>query len=285
MITAIGLETDPTMRHFRESAAGKGVEIRFVDLQRQIAEPLEIPPAGPSAAVLDFHPTESFYCRLIDLAPVNPAQSVAWRSLLCGMMGWLELFPGRVVNRPGHAVDNACKPLHEALLARMGFSIPPSVSSSRRDILLDFLAGSPAVAKPLSGQRADCRIVSGEDFEDYDDRSSPVHLQRLVRGDDVRAHVIGGTVVALRIHSDQADYRTDGDAASEPCILPEGLCEALCRATRGMGLEFAGWDLRIDQETYWVFEANPMPGYHYYDRKLKGRITEELVHYLKRKGN
>src|SRR5262249_51732839 len=151
---------------------------------------------------------------------------------------------------------------------------------SDREQLLDFVAAGPAIAKALSGSRGDCRVVTGADFESFDERSGPVHVQRLVEGDDVRAHVIGEEVVAVRIHSRADAYRLDTEAESEPWELPPDLAACLRAATRAFGLSFAGWDLRLDGDRYWVFEANPMPGYDFYDQDLDGRITDALICHL-----
>jgi glutathione synthase/RimK-type ligase-like ATP-grasp enzyme len=177
-------------------------------------------------------------------------------------------------------IDNACKPLHEVCLTHNDFRVPPSFTGSRRSDLIAFTAEGKTIAKALSGQRADCRVVTVEDFATYDDRSGPVHLQRFVEGDDVRAHVVGGDIVAVRITSNHSDYRNDAAAIFTPCTLPDQLAVQLCKATRSFGLAFAGWDLRMYDDTWWLLEANPMPGYSYYDKQVGGRITRMLIAYL-----
>jgi hypothetical protein len=287
MIVALGLGVDPTMRYFVDAAAEQGAAVRLIDLAALVEGrwELRLPPDGEAwvddgqgATPLDPH--DAYYCRLIDLSAADPTRRADWSALLSGLESWLELAPGTVVNRPGHMHDNGSKPLHEARLARLGLSVAPSVTASARAHLLAFLDGGPAVAKAICGMRADCRVVTAADFDDYDERSGPVHLQRVVDGDDLRAHVIGDEVVCTRVRSDEADYRLDPDAAFAPCELPAELRERLCAATRACGLAFAGWDLREDGERHWVFEANPMPGYHYYDRELGGTITTALLAHL-----
>jgi glutathione synthase/RimK-type ligase-like ATP-grasp enzyme len=197
----------------------------------------------------------------------------------------MELCPGTVVNRPGHVNDNACKPLHEARLASLGFSVPPSFTGSSRSDLRAFASKGKVVAKALCGQRADCRVLTVGDFDDYDERSGPVHLQRFVAGDDVRAHVIGNEVVAVRIRSLGSDYRIDDRAVFEPFTVESDVADRLRIATRTFGLSFAGWDLRIGANEWWVLEANPMPGYSYYDTKLGGQITRTLISFFEKPRN
>lgn len=287
MITAVGLGTDPTIAYFCDTAARLGAEVQLIDLADVVegAWQLNLPADGGSRVSLGplthhLDPAGAYYCRLIDLGGVSPTQGVEWRTVVTAFGSWLELCPGTVVNRPGHANDNACKPLHEARIASLGFDVPPSFTGSRREELIAFAAEGRTVAKALSGQRADCRPVTAADFDEYDERSGPVHLQRFVEGDDVRAHVIGDEVISVRINSAGTDYRLDRNADFEPFCLPEHVADLVRRGTRDFGLAFAGWDLRVRGERYWALEANPMPGYSYYDRKLDGRITRALIRYL-----
>jgi hypothetical protein len=291
MITAVGLGTDPTIRHFCEVGTRLGAKIRLVDLADVVDGDyqLSLPPDGTSWVSHPLHgrwhldPDDAYYCRLIDLGSVCPAQSIAWRTVITGLGAWLELAPGVVVNRPGHINDNACKPLHESLLASTGFPVPDSFTGSRRADLIEFTSAGSTIAKALSGQRVDCRHVTVDDFTDYDDRSGPVHLQRFVPGDDVRSHVVGDRVISARIRSERIDYRTDRRAAFEPYSLPDRIAELLCKASAHFQLAFVGWDLRIDGDDWWILEANPMPGYSYYDTKLEERITRLLLEYLQRR--
>jgi hypothetical protein len=291
MITVIGVRTDPTIRYFCANAVALGSSVQFIDLAELVTGSwqLTLPHSDASwvnttdclqGARLHLDPCGGYYCRLIDLGCVCPTQAVVWRTIIGAFSGWLELCAGIVVNRPGHANDNACKPFHEARLSRMGFAVPESYTGSRKSDLAAFAAAGKTIAKALSGQRADCRIVTQADFEDYEDRSGPVHLQRYVPGDDIRAHVIGNEIVSIRIVSSTPDYRIASDVRFEDCELPISLADELRSATRTFGLAFAGWDLKLDRQDYWVLEVNPMPGYNYYDAKLDKRITRALLAHL-----
>jgi hypothetical protein len=109
-----------------------------------------------------------------------------------------------------------------------------------------------------------------------------VHLQRLVVGDDVRAHVIGNRVISVRISSDHVDYRRDRATRHRPWELADELSARLVNATGAQGLVFAGWDLKLDGDgRLWCLEANPMPGYKMYDRWLGGVISDALLDNLR----
>jgi hypothetical protein len=285
MITAIGLGNDPTIGHFLDRSRAMGIDARLLDLHDLASGDWLFRLPAQDAAWTFNGRTEPLrkdvpcYVRLIDLSPSTDTrrEAFAWLGMLGGLGAWLETIPARVVNRPGHDLDNGSKPLHEATLLRLGFAVPQTITSSDRAALRHF-AGQPAVVKSVSGTRADCWQVTADDFAEFDPRSGPVHLQRHIEGIDIRAHVVGARVIAVAISSDAVDYRIAEDAKYTPLDLPESLCARMVAAARAMRLDFSGWDFKRDHDgAYWLLEVNPMPGYHAYDRHLDGRITAALV--------
>jgi glutathione synthase/RimK-type ligase-like ATP-grasp enzyme len=221
--------------------------------------------------------------RILDLSIVQSGLFHAglWRNLVNGLNSWLEHIPGIVINRPGGDAHNFSKPLHEAFLLKSGLDLPNSLTSSDGQLLFEFANKGQTVVKPLSAIRATSRLVSPKEFLQFDPSLGPVHLQRYVSGMDVRVHVVDNTVHAELIKSNSVDYRrAEGVLEFSPHQLPDSLIEKIVRATRKMRLLFAGWDFKLSEEKYWCLEANPMPGYDGYDRRLKGKITESLLKLL-----
>ncbi len=116
-------------------------------------------------------------------------------------------------------------------------------------------------------------------------RWCPVQFQALVPGTDVRVHVVGGEVHATEIVSDTLDYRyarqSGGSAELRAVELTSdtaGKCVAL---TRGLGLAFAGIDLKItpDGEAF-CFEVNPCPAFSYYEANTGQPIARAVARYL-----
>ncbi|QNA82758.1 hypothetical protein G4G27_01085 [Sphingomonas sp. So64.6b] len=286
MITAIGLGTDPTIRHFVARCEASGTEVELVDLHDLALADWMFPLPGHDAIWRDGEKERRlsaggrYYVRPIDLSSVIASQrnGMSWQSMVQALCAWLEsIGEAIVVNRPGHVQDNGSKPLHEALLARSGFLVPASLTSSDGEALSAF-ARAPSIVKTVSGARADCWSVTPDDFTAFQPESGPIHLQRRVEGADVRAHVVGDTVLALRIDSEATDYRIDGDANYAPIKLPDALVARMTRAAHDMGLIFSGWDFKIDRDgQFWLLEANPMPGYNSYDNRLDGSITAALI--------
>jgi len=229
MISAYGLINDPTMRHFLDAARTRGVATRFVDLALAVECGWEIrlPPDERSwtntpegrIPLLNGLPA---YCRLIDLGSIETQSAASWHAFTSALSGWLELDTGRVVNRPGHPQDNASKPLHEAILARMGLEVPPSFSGSGRSELIGFAEQGPTIAKALCGQRTDCRRVTVEDFAAgaRDWRKRPGRL---------------GPIGQRRLSS-RSQRAIPRDQSSQFVVSPTGRCDCSPRIhLRGMG--------------------------------------------------
>jgi hypothetical protein len=287
VIYAVGLQADRTIAHFARFARKFGHAVQILELA-SIAESgwsFSLP-AGYKSWVtslgcrIDLDPAAGYYCRLTDLSSAIEGEREArdWRGMLLGLSSWLETIPGSVVNRPGHSCDNSSKPLHEAVLRRMGFQVPASLTSSDGVRLQNFCKAAPSVVKAISGIRADCRRVEPEEFEDFSPEYGPVHLQHMVQGWDLRVHVIEGTIHAQIIESNAIDYRiADSETVYREVQLSIELADRLVSCSRALGLTFAGWDFKVTPEQeFWCLEVNPMPGYHSYDLRLDGRVTETL---------
>ncbi|MFD0772835.1 RimK family alpha-L-glutamate ligase, partial [Streptomonospora algeriensis] len=297
MIYVIGLDSDSTFMHFLRTATEQGAEIRAVNLHAVIDSGgwrLRVPDDGDSwlktsGETISMDPMGCYYTRIIDLSRVqtDARMSARWAGLITALQAWLENIPGRVVNRPGKvSLHNSTKPLHEEFLRRSGFNVPSSLTSSKRGDLVEFSRAGKTIVKTVSGIRANARIVGEAEVAEADLSFSPVHLQRFVSGADIRAHVVGEDVHSEMIESEDTDYRSgDGRREFAAHTCPADLNRKMVRATRDMGLDMAGWDFKLSPDgTYWCLEANPMPGYDGYDRRLGGRITSSLLHLLRAEG-
>jgi hypothetical protein len=291
MIFAIGLDIDDTFMRFVVRALEFGVPIEVVNLRAAIEGDwrFDLPPRQPAIlryvdSQLVLPPGDAFYCRLIDLSSYtkNDGTTRRWQALMLALQQWLGAATGIVVNRPYGGWHNCSKPLHESLLRDLGFRVPESITSCDVDALRRFAREAPAISKTICGMRADTEIASEADFANFDPASGPVHLQRFVRGADARVHVVGKEIVAQRLPTSAVDYRRGGSMDDmETFELPEVLRRLLVNATRSIGLDFAGWDFKIDDDgVYWCLEANPMPGYGPYDAYSKGAISRALLRHL-----
>jgi hypothetical protein len=290
-VAVIGNATDGTIVHFLAECASVGYEPRVVSIGDIVTTGgwhLAVPDDGCSRvwtahAEVQLADVDAFYIRLTrSHLRWTDEKEVRQSCLLDSLRLWLTASSALIINRPDIDQHNGSKSLHEAELARLGFSVPESISSSDMSKLADFLGGGRAVIKACCGMRANTTELLAERLREYSPDRGPLHLQRLILGHDVRAHVVGSQVISVRIDSGEAvDYRTDGHARYSPVTLPPQLQELLVEATHAQGMIFAGWDLKIDAEKrVWCLESNPMPGYSFYDTHVRGDISKALIRQL-----
>ena len=291
MIVAIGLDVDEPLARFVEGAVAAKVPLRLVNLRAAVEGDwrFEVPARGPAVLVQDgqsieLQPDDAYFCRLIDLSSqsTDPQKIRRWHALLSGLRAWLADIPGPVVNRGLAGAHNSSKPLHETILQELGFRVPESITGCDVDELRRFTRDGPTVSKTVCGTRAQTIEITDADLEGFIPESGPIHLQRMVTGADARVHVVGDDIVAQRLSAGTVDYRRGGVMDDlEVFGLPERIRDLVIVGTRHIGLAFAGWDFKIDNdEQYWCLEVNPMPGYSPYDLRCDGAITRALLRYL-----
>jgi hypothetical protein len=290
-VAVIGDSTDPTTVHFLAACAAAGCKPRVVSLGEIVAGGgwhLAVPDDGCSRvwtadAEVPLTDVNAFYCRLAgSRARWSAEMEIRQSGLLLSLRLWLTASRALVINRPDIDQHNGSKSLHESELARLGFSVPDSISSSDISELAEFLRGGRAVIKACCGMRANTRELLIDRLGEYSADRGPLHLQRLIPGYDIRAHVVGAEIFAVRIDGGPAvDYRTDRQAQYGAVTLPRELQAVLVEATRIQGMAFSGWDLKVDaDERVWCLESNPMPGYSFYDGYVGGDISKALMRQL-----
>jgi hypothetical protein len=287
MIGLAGSKADPVMVHFASRCVRRDVAFAVMDLVDLAARgdwSLSVPPrAGDVLRGIEVvRPGEltGLYVRPIYLGR-TAAEAARWRGLLDGFTSWLDETALSVVNRPHHNQLNSYKPAHYAWLSANGLHVPPSLMSSDPARLKDFVSGGRTVVKPVCGTRAITREIDMVDLDRLPRHDGPVLVQRLVGGDDVRAHVVGDEVIACSFASSAIDYRSDRRSRRTRVNVPDDLAALLVEKTAAQGLVFAGWDFKVDADgTYWCLECNPMPGYSFYDRVCDGAVSDALIRHL-----
>jgi glutathione synthase/RimK-type ligase-like ATP-grasp enzyme len=200
---------------------------------------------------------------------------------------WLEVAEGRVVNRCDPQGSNGSKPYQAQLIARYGLAVPETLITNDPAAVLAFQkAHGEIIYKSMSGVRSIVKALDEEDLARLEDiRWCPVQFQALVPGVDVRVHVVDQEVHATEIVSDVVDYRyarrSGGSATLRAREIPEELAARCVALTAGLGLAFAGIDLRIgaDGEAT-CFEVNPSPAFSYYQANTGQPIAASLARYL-----
>ena len=223
----------------------------------------------------------------LDGEPDNSPLRRRTRALHDALYRWFEVADGRVVNRSDPQGSNGSKPYQAQLIARYGLRVPETLITNDPEAVLAFRAEHGVIIyKSISGVRSIVKQFDDEDVARLQDiRWCPVQFQALVPGTDVRVHVINQDVHATEIISDATDYRyarrTGGSTALRATRLHDDLAERCIVLTAGLGLAFAGIDLRLgpDGEAT-CFEVNPSPGYSYYEANTGQPIAASVARYL-----
>ena len=200
---------------------------------------------------------------------------------------WLELAPGRIVNRSDPQGSNGSKPYQAQLIAQYGFRVPETLITNDPEAVRAFQRDHGAVIyKSISGVRSIVQQLDDADMERLEHiRWCPVQFQALVPGVDTRVHVIGHEVHATEIISDKLDYRyarrNGGSATLRAVDLAPEIAARCVALARGLGLAFAGIDLKFtpDREVF-CFEVNPCPAFSFYQANTEQPIAASLARYL-----
>lgn len=112
----------------------------------------------------------------------------------------------------------------------------------------------------------------------------PVQVQPRLSGDNIRVHVIGESIFACKVITDEIDYRYGAEPILRPVEMPPEVETWCFEKTRSERLRFSGIDLLQDRDgTYFCFEINPMPGYLFFEqcafpdtRPISNALAREL---------
>jgi hypothetical protein len=237
------------------------------------------------------------YARLIDPAtlPENRSRRTAprdpharARTAFVGELlnDWLDICPGRIVNRPSAMLSNLSKPYQAQLIVKAGFLTPTTLITNDPQRVREFHSGHGRIIyKSCSSVRSIVQEWNPGDPNIDRIRLLPTQFQAFVPGTNIRVHVIGNVVIATEIVSTATDYRysrRQGSAIEmRPTTLPGEIEEQCRQLTISLGLSFSGIDLkRTPQGEWYCFEVNPSPGYSFFEDQTGQAIADTLVRYL-----
>jgi glutathione synthase/RimK-type ligase-like ATP-grasp enzyme len=304
MILLCGIPTESPMVLVKEALESNGT--RHVVLnQRKYSSmkmSLEIRRGKPSGKLQlngDTYSIDEFtgvFTRLMDFhhlpelqdAPANSPELNFCRNLFDTLTRWAEITPARVVNRIAPMGSNFSKPYQAQLIRRYGFEVPETLITNDPELVRAFRARHGRVIyKSISGVRSIVQPLTDDDMTRIDSiRWCPTQFQKFVEGTNVRVHTVGDEVFATAIKTDATDYRyahrQSGDYADlRPVELSDDLSEMCVKLAAGLGLAFAGIDLKITPEGYiYCFEVNPSPAFSYYQSQTGQPISRAVAEYL-----
>ena len=303
MILLGGIPSESPLRRVASALDDLGAEYRIFNQRqcRDCAIAFEVDDGGVGGELrlpgetLDLREVTAVYFRLMDDRvlpelegePEGSAARRHARALHDTLYHWMEIAPGRVVNRCDPQGSNGAKPYQAQLIAAHGLDVPETlISNDPAEVLAFRSAHGKVIYKSMSGVRSIVKTLDDDDLPRLDDiRWCPVQFQELVPGVDVRVHVVDREVFATEIVSDVTDYRyarQAGGSATLRAIEIDGELAARCIAlTAGLGLAFSGIDLRLSPGgRITCFEVNPSPAYSYYEANTGQPIAASLARYL-----
>jgi len=303
MILLCGIKSEPPLAMVAAALRAIGAEFRFVH-QRDVAQYAIAWRAGAGGVTgelrlgrkrIDLARVRGLYTRTMDdrilpeldgLAADDPARRHA-RSFHEALTRWIEVAPGRIVNRAEPQGSNGSKPYQAQLIAAHGFLPPPTLITNDPAAVLAFREEhGEIIYKSISGVRSIVRKLEEADLERLERIGwCPVQFQKALAGTNIRVHVIGGAVYATAIESTHVDYRyanRQGGRTRLRAVRLPGPVRARCVAlAKGLGLAFAGIDLmRTEDGDYYCFEVNPQPAFSYYQANTGQPIARAVARYL-----
>ena len=202
--------------------------------------------------------------------------------------GVLNSIPCRVVNRPAAIYSNRSKPYQALIIRQFGFKIPKTLVTNDPEAARRFYVESreKVIFKSISGVRSVVRYMNKDDLGRLTLlEHGPTQFQEYVPGDNIRVHVVGEHVFAVRIQCEAVDYRYAGAEGYARAMVPEQLPEALAfnciRLTKELGLAMSGIDLKeAPAGEHFCFEVNASPAFPFYESLARPVIADALAAFL-----
>jgi ribosomal protein S6--L-glutamate ligase len=183
------------------------------------------------------------------------------------------------------------------LMARAGVGIPKTVFSRGivdAEDLIEELGGTPVVIKLARGTHGNGVVLAEtrkaaksvlQGFYLMDDDGTNILVQEFIEesaGQDIRAFVIGGKVVAsMKRQSLDDDFRSNLHQGGEGLAvkLTDEEKKVAIKAAKAVGLSICGVDMMRSHRGPLILEVNASPGFAI--EKVTGRnVAEKIIEYL-----
>lgn len=241
----------------------------------------------PDITAAYIRPYEARQLPALENLPAGSPQLVHFAGLADTLLGWTEITPARVVNRPAAMTANGSKPFQALQIQSGGFSIPDTLITTDPAAALAFWEKHGTVIyKSISSVRSIVSRLTPEHRERiHDVRWCPTQFQQFIPGDDYRVHVVGQKLFPCRVFSEADDYRYSTRSGQSTKIkratLPDEIAARCLRLSAAVQLPVAGLDLRRTPSGEWFcFEINPSPGFTFYQEATKQPIAAAIASFL-----
>lgn len=177
------------------------------------------------------------------------------------------------------------KPLQLARIAALGVPVPATLMTNDPESAPGFANSTgPIIHKPVFGGSETSRVTPELLEPSRLQRvfsASPVTLQRLIPGDNVRTFVIAGEVFSVRITAGTVDFRMDPGHDLEVMETPEQVADWSRSICRALSMNWTAIDWRMDEQgNYYFLEANPSPMFTGLSRRIGVDVAGVLARAL-----
>src|SRR5258708_5447925 len=304
MILLWGIPTDGPLEMVRAALLRMGAPVIFLDQQAVLRSGIRLTSNGRVCGRLktpdwsvDLASVSAVYLRPYDprrmpaLEDLTPSGETFRRALEFedALSCWVEMTSALVVNRPSAMASNNSKPYQLQLIRDAGFDVPETLVTTDPAAATEFQERHSAVIyKSISGIRSMVTRLGPEHRERLSNIAHcPTQFQQYIEGTDFRIHVVADQVFACAIRSDADDYRYPQAHSAGPqvrsCEVPRDIDDRCLKLAAVLDLAVAGIDLRRTPSGRWYcFEANPSPGFSFYEEATGQAIGEAVARLLMR---
>lgn len=199
---------------------------------------------------------------------------------------------------PVYAIRQAESKIHQLQIAKeLGFEIPPSVITSKKNVAEEFMNEFQVVIKPIKTgfieDEGKEKIIFTTRFNDNNQlervKICPTYFQKFIdKTADVRVTVIGNKVFpALILSQEYNETKVDWRKAErlklkyEKIELPKSLNILCIELTKKLGLNFGAIDFVKDATGNFIFlEINPNGQWAWIEKQLNYNISHEICQLL-----
>lgn len=296
-ILVLGSLSDPVVPRVLQALRDDGRPVAFVDEDRPADYQVRCEHTPGAAPVFRITGTDCQPDRPISAIFVRHAVGRTLDAQHLRRLGELQANLNRLLhfaecprmNPPAAAYATYSKPNQLRRLANAGFEIPRTLVTNDVTEASKFLesCGGQVLFKAASHVMTLSQIIRPEDLERLALLSHcPTLFQEFIQGEDHRIHVIGKSVHACRISSDDepsaAGLLAVSQAADlEPVEVDADLAQRCLDFIRDLGLSLCGIDFRRQEDGRMIaLDANPFPQFTYYEDPDSQPLTRAVVRFL-----
>jgi len=278
--------------YFDTMAFPTDVRLTF-DPETPVSGGIRLTPDGPLTILSDIQSVYRRWSNGIQTPDEEDAtlREVVYWNLESAVGSFMRDLDCRWVNTEQATQRHKYKGYQLKLLKAAGLRLPETVMTNDPETVVAFYErltreGRKAIYKPVRGW-AHTTVLEESDMAPERLEllaNSPVTLQEMIDGVDIRAYWLDGQLFPMEIRSQTLDFREDKEAERVPIVLPDSVAEDCGLLAKTLDYVFTGIDLRRTLSgEYYFFEGNPTPMFVYDEQTSGYPISDRLVDILLKK--